>query len=71
MRVANTGISGVVDAYGRTTVSLPLGRKGVVDAALPASLEGATPYGRLGDWALLMVIAAAISSSVIVRKYNL
>ncbi len=71
VRVANTGISGVVDAYGRTTVSLPLGRKGVVDAALPASLEGATPYGRLGDWALLMVIAAAISSGVIVRKYNL
>ena len=70
VRVANTGISGVIDAYGRTMVLLPLGRKGVVDAALPAALEGGTPYGRLGDWAVVIAIASAISSYGIIRMYN-
>ena len=70
VRVANTGISGVVDAYGRTMVSIPLGRKSVVDAALPASLEGVTPYGRYGDWVLLIAIVIAILSCVILRKFN-
>ena len=70
VRVANTGISGVVDAYGRTTVSLPLGRKGVVDAALPAPLGGVTPYGRFGDLAALIAAAIAIMSCFILKKYN-
>jgi apolipoprotein N-acyltransferase len=35
IRVANTGISAIVDAYGRVNESLPLGEEGVIDGALP------------------------------------
>lgn len=48
VRVANTGISAVVDGYGRTLASLPLGSEGVLDAGLPRSIS-APPYAQFGD----------------------
>lgn len=41
VRVANTGISGVVDGYGRTIQALPLGEAGVLDARLPTAVAPA------------------------------
>ncbi|MGJ0395739.1 MAG: apolipoprotein N-acyltransferase [Methylocystis sp.] len=35
IRVANTGVSAIVDAYGRILQSLPLGEEGVIDGRLP------------------------------------
>jgi apolipoprotein N-acyltransferase len=35
IRVANTGISAVVDAYGRVEASLPLGTEGILDVKIP------------------------------------
>ena len=60
VRVANTGISAVVDAYGRTVASLPLGVEGVLDSGLPRA-GPITLYGRVGDFAfagLLLVFLA-------------
>ena len=48
VRVANTGISGIVDSYGRVVASLPLGTEGVLDAGLPRS-GAVTLYAQLGD----------------------
>ncbi|MDX1575530.1 MAG: apolipoprotein N-acyltransferase, partial [Kiloniellales bacterium] len=42
VRAANTGISAVVDSYGRVVARLGLNRSGVIDAALPDSLEKRT-----------------------------
>ena len=48
VRATPTGVSAVVDAYGRTKALIGLGRGGVIDADLPASLPP-TPYSRCRD----------------------
>ncbi len=47
-RATNTGISAVIDPYGKVIARLGLMKEGVVDAALPAPLP-ITLYGRYGD----------------------
>ncbi len=60
VRDANTGISAVVDAYGRVTASLPLGREDILDADLPAPVPGRTLYARLGDIPFALMLAGAL-----------
>ncbi len=57
VRVANTGVTQVVDARGRVTASLPFGSEGYLDAALPGALP-ATPYARFGEIPVLVLLAA-------------
>lgn len=62
VRAANTGISAVVDAYGRTQASLSLGEQNVLDSALPTRLDG-TIYRRFGDvpFAAMLVLVLCFS----------
>jgi apolipoprotein N-acyltransferase len=60
VRVANNGISGVIDAVGRVPVHIDLDAVGHIDVALPAAAEP-TLYARAGDWAwLALLLLAAI-----------
>ncbi len=68
VRVANTGISAVVDAHGRTVARLGLGVIGVLDSPLPTALEGTTPYGLVGDWIVVMVLLAAAAGGVLLSR---
>jgi apolipoprotein N-acyltransferase len=58
VRVANNGISAVIDAAGRVRARTDLDSVGYVDAALPAP-AGRTPYARVGDWAWLALLVFA------------
>lgn len=49
VRVANSGISGIIDGYGRVTAQLPLGVRGIVDGDLPEPLASPPLYARLGN----------------------
>lgn len=64
VRAANTGISAVVDAYGRTVARLGLDRRGVLDAPLPRP-SPPTLYARFGDWMFLPLLLVIISIGAI------
>ncbi len=55
-RVANTGVTEMIDARGRVTASLPFGTEGFVDAPLPGPLP-APPYARFGEIPALLMLA--------------
>ncbi len=69
VRVANTGISAVVDAYGRTLGRLGLNRTGILDAPLPKPAERVTLYARLGDWSALILGLITAFSSLMLRRF--
>jgi apolipoprotein N-acyltransferase len=65
VRVANTGISAVIDPVGRIVARLDLGVEGVLDSRLPAAIAP-TFYARTGDIPAAMIVAVAII--VVIRR---
>lgn len=63
IRAANTGISAVIDPYGRITARLGLGVEGVLDSAMPNALDKPPPVTSapllipVGLWALSLLLA--------------
>jgi apolipoprotein N-acyltransferase len=66
VRAANSGISAVVDPFGRVVGSLPLGQEGVLDTSLPQALA-LTTYGRTGDLPFFTVVIAALLTCFVAR----
>ena len=62
-RAANTGVSAVIDPYGRIVASLGLDKSGVVDAKLPKPLEP-TLFSIAGHaiFALLMLVLVGVAA---------
>lgn len=69
MRAANTGISAVIDAYGRVLASLGMQQEGIIDHRLPAA-RAPTPYSRWGDWTLLVMVAFLALGLLGARLWN-
>jgi apolipoprotein N-acyltransferase len=62
VRVANNGITGVVDAQGRVVAHTRLDAVGFADVVLPAA-SGPTPYSVAGDWIFLALIVAGAAGA--------
>lgn len=60
IRAANTGISGIYDAYGRTSVQLGLEESGIADGYLPISISGHTVYSMIGDWFYFIILISLL-----------
>ncbi|HIJ61085.1 MAG TPA: apolipoprotein N-acyltransferase [Rhodospirillaceae bacterium] len=68
VRAANTGISAVVDGYGRVVAELGLGRTGVLDSELPTSLAEPPLYARWGDWAFFLLLFLFATCAIVWDK---
>ena len=65
VRSANTGISAIIDPYGRIISKLGMGREGYLDGFLPARLDQ-TLYSRLGtDFFNLLLVGTLILTILI------
>lgn len=64
IRVANTGISALVDPYGRVVDKIDLNQQGFIDVVLMKNLDG-TFYRFLGKRLLILVILIIFVSAVI------
>ncbi|MBI2719994.1 MAG: apolipoprotein N-acyltransferase [Rhizobiales bacterium] len=67
VRVANTGISAVIDSRGKILQSLAVGRQGVIDSGLPPAGEP-TIYSRFGDWGLAGLVLLALAGAMPGRR---
>ena len=63
VRVANTGISAVIDPMGEIVASIPLNSNSYMDSALPAPLPP-TIYARFGDFPTFIALALMILGGI-------
>ena len=57
-RATPTGVTAMIDGYGRVQQKIGLGREGILDARLPPALI-ATPYARHGEMAFWLMVLGA------------
>lgn len=63
IRAANTGISAVIDSYGRVSADLPLYVNGTIDAQLPKS-SAAPLHVKLQDGPLLVLVLFIVANAI-------
>ncbi len=68
VRVANTGISAVTDAYGRIQGEIGLGEKGILDIRLQKPQPSATTYSKGKNIFLLILVIAAFVLTLYKQK---
>ncbi|HVI52443.1 MAG TPA: apolipoprotein N-acyltransferase [Candidatus Sulfotelmatobacter sp.] len=69
-RAANTGITAVVDPFGRVTTQLSLGEKGIVDGNLPKPLPHPTFFALYGNMMVFLPLFVIVVLSVACRRLS-
>jgi apolipoprotein N-acyltransferase len=59
-RAANTGISAIIDPFGRVVKSLKLGEMGTLDGPLPAAIAP-TPFSRFEGWWFWFILCVIVA----------
>lgn len=67
IRAANTGVSGIIDSYGRLESVTRLGTEAVLDGSLPSALPP-TLFARWGLWPVLILVTIGIIALVTGRR---
>lgn len=70
VRSAGTGISAIIDPYGRTLQKLPLNSRGVVQGKLPLKLDKITPYARIRDWLFGCMMFVILLVILMIQRYR-
>ena len=66
-RAANSGISAVIDPYGRIRARLDLGLRGILDGDLPVALPP-TPFARFGNIIMLLLFLLCAGAALWPRR---
>lgn len=71
VRSAGTGISAIIDPYGRVVEQQSLNISGVVEGRLPEKIVARTSYSRWKDWTFMgLIIIVAASNVLFWRRKN-
>ncbi len=69
VRAANSGITAIIDPYGRIVKKLGLGKKGVIDCELPKSRD-LTVFSTLGNTPAVIIVCLAVFVFIILALHN-
>jgi apolipoprotein N-acyltransferase len=67
LRVANNGISAIIDPVGRIVKDLPLNAIGYIDGLVPCKLDTQTIYSQYGDICVFITILLLLISQILIR----
>ena len=67
LRVANNGISAIIDPVGRIVKDLPLNAIGYIDGLVPCKLDNQTIYSQYGDICVFITILLLLISQMLIR----
>jgi len=69
VRSAGTGVSAVIDAYGRVQKRLSLNKQGVIVSLLPVKREAATPYSTNSAWMFQFIMISLCIVNILFRRH--
>lgn len=70
VRAANTGISAIVDPYGRIKSSLGIGERGFIDSPLPAPVPTLTLFARFGNMVPSIIIFLMLFGAIALKNVH-
>ncbi len=67
LRATNTGVTGVIDQHGRVVATMPQFTTGVLKQTV-RGYTGATPYARVGNYLVIVVLVLVLAASFVALR---